>query len=99
MTVAPGGSVGTAGDGDPVADGRQVAGPQGLVAEPPGDPGVAVAVGGGQQPGVAMGGHDPGGPPSCRVERPEGGGPARVPAEIGQGRGRGRIDIAVTRPA
>ena len=36
-----------------------------------------------------MGGHDPGRPPARRVERQEGGCPARVPAEVVEGRGFG----------
>ena len=75
-------------DRDPVADRGQVRGPQGLVAQPSGDHGVPVTGRGGHDPGVAVGGHDPGGPPSGRVERQEGGGPARVPAEVDAGWGR-----------
>ena len=90
-----------AGHGDPVADGRQVAGAHRLVAEAAGDDGIAVAGRRRDAPGVAMGRDDPGRQPARRVERQEGRGPARVPAEVGErvGDGVSRRLVHVSPPA
>ena len=92
--VAPG-----AGRRHPVADRRQVAGAEGLVAEPARDDRLAVARRGGEDPGVAMGGHDPGGRPA-RPRRTAG----RRPPSPGPSRGRRGASVTgsrtvITRPA
>ena len=78
------GGVVTGLDGDPVADRGQVARAERLVPEAARDDGVTIAVRVCEHPRVPVRDDHPGGPPARRVERQEGGGPAGIPAEIGE---------------